>query len=202
MTMILIFAVTLFFIKLTPYIIKHAESSVMDSALNLSMDSYNIYHFSLPLLLISVPAVLMDILGYPNVFIFAVLFISVASYFDIQRKWVPDFIIYSFTIFSLIVNSSYVSGHIVDVIISSLMYISPLIVLNLISFSSMRYFIFASGDFYFLIPLSLWLDTPFTTLYSIFSVLSAILFLKIMKMNNVPFLPFCSVPVILHLFLK
>lgn len=144
----------------------------------------------LPLWLIIIYMVTTTYIAYlinnEYIFLLTMIIISIASIIDIIRNWIPDLLIFVTVALSFMGTSN---EHSV-IIISCIIALSPLFIINLISFKKNNTTAIAAGDLYIIATLSLWL-TPLTSLtLSALIIISTTFFSFVSKVINIPLVPF------------
>ncbi|MGJ0637230.1 prepilin peptidase [Xenorhabdus bovienii] len=152
----------------------------------------------LSLLLFSISPILFlfDMIDiYMAVFI---VFISTLSYIDMLRNWVPDILIHIVSWYGLICVMLGFSGNgIIEQSLSAILYVTPFVIINLLSFLRYKGFVFASGDLYIALSIGLWSNVFLSISSSSIAILLAFTFVKIKKINELAFIPFMLIPLIL-----
>lgn len=175
-----------------PKLIRMAEKNVEDSYHEILNDPICIEKtWLLSILIIALPCSIFFVATENAPKSLCILFLGVIGYIDLKRNWVPDFLIYTFTFFSLfyLMDDITHNKETINIIINIITFIFPLIVFNLLGlFTSTKTFI-ASGDFYIVIPLALWIGDTTLILVSSVSILTAVIIGLISKKESLPFTP-------------
>ncbi|WP_059108312.1 prepilin peptidase [Candidatus Williamhamiltonella defendens] len=121
-----------------------------------------------------------------------VLFLlSVLSYIDIVRRWVPDCLIFLLSVYSVYcVSSGRIGSSPEEALMATGLFVFPLMVINGFSWLKKKVWVFASGDIYIALSIGLWLDKTTAVMVAGVSVLLALLYGSVCRQPHLPFIPF------------
>ncbi|ATW30909.1 hypothetical protein BJP41_10595 (plasmid) [Candidatus Williamhamiltonella defendens] len=117
--------------------------------------------------------------------------LSVLSYIDIVRRWVPDCLIFLFSGVSVYgVASGTIGPSPEEAFMATGLFVFPFIVINGFSWLKKKVGVFASGDIYIALSIGLWLDTTTAVMVAGLSILLAWLYGSVFRQPHFPFIPF------------
>lgn len=119
------------------------------------------------------------------VFSFYMLFLAIIAYSDLVTRWIPDVIIYILVFISAVsINHS----NYVIYLASVVFFVLPVALLNFYGYLKTRHFWVASGDFYVLPTVAVWIQPEYASALIMIVLLTALLLAKLVK--GVPLITF------------
>lgn len=187
----------------SPYIIKHAEREVTNSAKDIDLSVTGSSGVLLALGVITLPTCVILVLTASTEVAINVFLMGVCVYFDIKRKWIPDPALFAFLFTATyLYSNTYSDFNTLALTVTAM--ILPYMALNIYGFCACKRNTFvASGDFYFAIPVALLAgDWVSGLLISTSSLLMALLTICVSKLNQLPLLPFIYLPALIIIATK
>ncbi|KAB1469109.1 hypothetical protein FZI27_20195 [Cronobacter sakazakii] len=175
-----------------PAYIKKSERNLINSAKNI--DSEKVFARSpiLAILIIFIPFLVFTVTSYDAVVPYIVLTLGIASYCDIKRNWIPDPVIYTLMLISMIAIKIDHSHSLEFYLLNCLAFITPYILINILTHMHSRQIMFCDGDIYLLLSLSFTITPLAGVLVTTASIFFSVIYTKVNKTNNVAFIPFVS----------
>lgn len=187
----------------SPYIIKHAERAVIDSAKDIAPSVTGSSGVLLSLAVIAVPTCLFIYLTANTAIAINVFLMGVCVYFDIKRRWIPDPALFTL-MFAATYYFSNTYSDFNDLASTVIAMTLPYVMLNMYAFCVCKRNVFvASGDIYFAIPVALLSgDWSSGLLISASSLFLALITMFITRLNQLPLLPFIYLPALIVIATK
>jgi len=187
----------------SPYIIKHAEQAVTNSAKDIDPSVTGSSGVLLSLAVIAVPTCLFIYLTANTAIAINVFLMGVCVYFDIKRRWIPDPALFALLFAATYCFSNTYSDF--NAVASTLTAMTfPYITLNIYAFFVCKKNpIIASGDIYFAIPVALLAgDWSSGLLVSASSLFLSLITMFFTRLNQLPLLPFIYLPALIVIATK
>lgn len=176
-------------------IIRKAENDTLDSANEIRNTKWIIkQNKTREVALIITPLVASFFLEFNAQQSLVIYILSIASYFDLKRRWIPDPIIYAL----IITSSIFFQSSAIDKIYSITITLLIVLMINGVSHLQKKDLIIASGDVYIMLALALTLP-PHITAYCISAMLSLSMCTTLVLRKPFAMLPVITVAYVLAL---